>query len=93
MAFEIRREWEASILILCEPGDMARRHALVARAHGIAVSAVGSEDAVTASCGATVAHLGRVVDAVGSLLNRNLTAAYWERVERVMSLGEVRRES
>lgn len=93
MAFEIRSDWEASILILCDPGDMARRHSLAVHAYAVAVSTAGSADAVTASCGATLAHLGRMIDAVGSMLNRNLTAAYWERVEEVLSLGEVRCES
>lgn len=85
----IRREWEHSTLISCDAGDMARRLARAARAHAFAEKSAGGPDEVSTSCGATLAHLGQMVEAVGFLQNRNLTAAYWERVEQTMPLGEV----
>lgn len=88
MACELLQQWESSTLISCEPESMSRRHIQAVRAHTAAVSAAGS-CAVTVACGATLAHLGRVVSVVDSLLNRNLTAAYWDRVEAVMPLPEV----
>lgn len=89
-ATDILREWEGSTLISCNAGDMSRRHAQAVRRHAVAVTAAGGEDAVTASCGATLAHVGKIVDAVSSLLNRNLTSSYWKRVESIMPLAEVR---
>lgn len=89
MACELRRQWESSILASCQPGYMARLHAQAVRAYTAAVSAAGN-CAVKSTCAATLGHLGRVVSVVVSLLNRNLTAAYWERVEAVLPLDEVR---
>lgn len=85
----IRKEWEESTLISSDAGDMARQLARAARAHAFAEKSAGGPDEVSASCEATLAHLGRVVEAVRFLQNRNLTAAYWERVEQTMPLGEV----
>lgn len=67
---------------------MTGQLAQATRAHTSAVSAAGADE-VTASCEGTLTHLGRVVEAVGFLHNRNLTGAYWERVEQTMPLGEV----
>lgn len=89
MSCELRRQWESSILVSCQPGYMARLHEQAGRAHIAAVSAAGN-CAVKAACAATLEHLGRVLSVIGSLLNRNLTAAYWERVEAVLPLDEVR---
>lgn len=87
--FLIRKEWDNSTLISCGPGVMAGRLSRAVRAHAFAVTAGGGADEVTASSEETLAHLRRVVEAVGFLQNRNLTAAYWERVEQTMPLREV----
>ncbi|CAM9710944.1 unnamed protein product [Scytosiphon promiscuus] len=84
----IRKEWEESTLISRDAGDMARQLARAARAHAFAEKSAGGPDEVSASCEETLAHLGRMVEAVGFLSNRNLTAAYWERVEQAMPLAE-----
>lgn len=67
---------------------MAGQLAQATQAHAFAVTTAGADE-VTASCEATLAHLGRVVEAVDFLQNRNLTGAYWERVEQTIPLGEV----
>lgn len=87
--FGIRKEWDNSTLISCDAGVMAARLSRAVRAHAFAVTAGGGGNEVTASSEETLAHLGRVVEAVGFLQNRNLTTAYWERVERIMPLREV----
>lgn len=88
MACDLRTEWESSILASCQPRYMARRHAQAVRKHTVAVTA-GGRCAVTTTSADTLGHLGRVLSVVGSLLNRNLTAAYWDRVEAVLPLEEV----
>lgn len=87
--FGIRTEWDNSPLISCDAEVMAARLSRAVRAHAFAVTAGGGADEVTASSEETLAHLSRVVEAVGFLQNRNLTAAYWERVEQTMPLREV----
>ena len=87
----IRQEWEASVLFACKPTDMARRHAQAVRAHAVAVNVSGNMDSVAASCGATLDFLAKIVEVVTSLWNRNLTAAYWERIEGCLPIGDVRR--
>ncbi|CAM9191667.1 unnamed protein product [Ectocarpus sp. 4 AP-2014] len=87
-AVHIRQEWESSALIFCDADVMASQLSRAVRAHAFAVETAGGADEVSASCEATLAHLGRVVGAVGFLHNRDLTAAYWERVEQAMPLRE-----
>lgn len=87
--FNIRKEWDNSPLISCDADVMAARLSRAIRAHAFAVSAGGGANEVTASSEETLAHLGRVVETVGFLQNRNLTAAYWERVEHTMPLNDV----
>lgn len=91
-AVHIRQEWESSALISCDADVMASQLSRAVRAHAFAVKTAGGADEVSASCEATLAHLGRVVEAVGFLHNRDLTAAYWERVEQAMPLREVSAE-
>lgn len=67
---------------------MTGQLAQATQAHTFAVTTAGADE-VTASCEATLKHLGRVVEAVGFSQNRNLTGAYWERVEQIMPLREV----
>ncbi|CAM9401133.1 unnamed protein product [Ectocarpus fasciculatus] len=87
-AVHIRQEWENSALIFCDADVMASQLSRAVRAHAFAVNAAGGADEVSSSCEATLAHLGRVVEATGFLHNRDLTAAYWERVEQAMPLKE-----
>lgn len=87
--FDIRQDWENSTLISRDVELMSDRLARAVRAHALALTAAGSDE-VTASCEETLAYLGRVVEVVGFLHNRNLTTAYWARVERTMTLREVR---
>ncbi|CAM9120215.1 unnamed protein product, partial [Ectocarpus sp. 13 AM-2016] len=87
-AVHIRQEWESSALIFCDADVMASQLSRAVRAHAFAVETAGGVDEVSTSCEATLAHLGRVVEAVGFLHNRDLTAAYWERVEQAMPLRE-----
>ncbi|CAB1111071.1 unnamed protein product [Ectocarpus sp. CCAP 1310/34] len=87
-AVHIRQEWESSALIFCDADVMASQLSRAVRAHAFAVETARGADEVSASCEATLAHLGRVVEAVGFLHNRDLTAAYWERVEQAMPLRE-----
>lgn len=87
-ALTIREEWDNSKLISSDVEVMTRELAQATKAHAFAVTTAGVDE-VTASCEATLTHLGRVVEAVGFLQNRNLTGAYWERVERIMPLKEV----
>lgn len=68
---------------------MTRQLAQATPAHPFAATTAGADE-VTASCEATLAHLGRVVEAVGFLHNRNLSVVYWERVEQAMPLSPVR---
>lgn len=89
-ALDIRREWEECTLIACDPTEMACRHAQAVRTHAIAANANSSGDSVVVSCRKTLEYLGKIVDAVVSLWNPNLTLAYWEKIERLMPLDEVR---
>eukprot|EP00903_Cladosiphon_okamuranus_P016193 g14943.t2 len=83
----IRQEWYNSRLISSDVEVMTGQLVQARQAHTFAVTTAGADE-VTASCEATLAHLGRVVEAVGFLHNRNLTGAYWERVDQTMPLRE-----
>ena len=67
---------------------MSDRLGKATRAHALAVTTAGNDE-VSAACEATLGYLGKIVEVVGFLHNRNLTAAYWERIERIMPLSEV----
>lgn len=84
----IREEWDNSKLISSDVEIMTGQLTQARQAHTFAVTTAGADE-VTASCEAILAHLGRVVEAVGFLQNRNLTGAYWERVDQTMPLREV----
>eukprot|EP00752_Nemacystus_decipiens_P006721 g6044.t1 len=86
-ACAIREEWDNSKLICSNVEVMAGQLARATRKHIFAITTAGADE-VTSSCEATLAHLGRVVEAVGFLQNRNLTGAYWERVEQTIPLSE-----